>query len=98
MSSIKQSSRVRVEASLGKRRRREMFFRAFGMSATLVGVFFLVAFFWTLIAQGSSAFVQNFVELDIEFSEEALAPNGELELEYRRFRWHRSRGIAQEVS
>lgn len=85
MSSIKQSSRVRVEAGLRKRRRRELFFRALGLSATLVGVFFLVAFFWTLIAQGSSAFFQSFVELDIEFSEDALAPNGAIELEYADF-------------
>jgi len=80
-----QSSRVRVESGLGKRRRREIIFRTFGLVATLVGVFFLVAFFATLIANGSSAFVQTFLELDIEYSEEALAPNGEIDLDFADF-------------
>ena len=76
---------AKVEASLGRRRRREAVFRSFGVVATLVGVFFLVTFFWTLISQGSSAFVQTFVQLDIEFSEDALAPGGELDLAYADF-------------
>jgi phosphate transport system permease protein len=79
------SSRARVEAGLGKRRRREIIFRSFGLAATLVGIFFLVAFFWTLIAKGASAFAQTFVQLDIEFAEEALAPGGELDLEFADF-------------
>jgi len=75
----------KVEAGLVRRRRKEAAFRVFGVAATLVGVFFLVAFFWTLVAQGSSAFVQSFIELDIDFSEEQLAPNGELDLAYADF-------------
>ena len=80
-----QSSRARVESGLGKRRRREIIFRMFGLVATLVGVFFLLVFFSTLIAKGSSAFVQTFVELDIEYAEEALAPGGELDLGFADF-------------
>jgi len=80
MSSNTQSSRARVEAGLGKRHRKELIFRILGLAATMVGVFFLVGFFWTLIAEGSSAFVQTFIELEIDFSEEALAPGGELDL------------------
>ncbi|MGI9203997.1 MAG: phosphate ABC transporter permease PstA [Woeseiaceae bacterium] len=79
------SSRMKVEAGLAKRRRREYLFRTFGMAATMVGVFFLAAFFWTLLAQGSSAFVQTFVELEVEFSEDILAPTGELDLAYADF-------------
>lgn len=79
------SSRTKVEAGLARRRRKEHLFRAFGMAATMVGVFFLVAFFWTLLGQGSSAFVQTFVDLEVEFSEEILAPNGELDLAYADF-------------
>ena len=45
-----------------------------GFSATTVGVLFLLTFFWTLIAEGNSAFVQSFVELDVEFSADVLAP------------------------
>jgi len=79
------STREKVEASLGRRRRRELFFRSFGILATLVGVLFLATFFSTLIAQGSSAFMQTHLDLEIEFSEEVLAPNGELDLQYADF-------------
>ena len=72
----KPSSRAMVEASLARRRRKELVFRSFGLAATMVGIFFLIAFFWTLLSQGSSAFVQTFIELDVEFSEEVLAPEG----------------------
>lgn len=79
------STRQKVEASLGRRNRRETIFRVFGISATLVGVLFLATFFYTLLSQGSSAFVQTFVTIEIEFSEEILAPTGELDLEYADF-------------
>ena len=78
-------TREKVESSLGRRRRRETLFKGFGIAATLVGVFFLVTFFWTLISQGASAFVQTFVTIDVEFSEEVLAPGGQLDLEYADF-------------
>ena len=79
------TTRAKVESSLGRRRRRENLFQGFGIAATLVGVFFLVTFFWTLISQGASAFVQTFVTIDVEFSEDVLAPGGELDLEYADF-------------
>lgn len=79
------STREKVEAGLGRRNRREAAFRMLGVSATLVGVFFLATFFYTLIAQGASAFVQTFVTTEIEFSEDILAPAGELDLEYADF-------------
>jgi phosphate transport system permease protein len=74
-----------VEAGLGRRRRKEKIFRFGGVIATLVGVFFLVTFFWTLIAQGASAFRQTFVVLEVHFSPDILAPDGELDLEYADF-------------
>jgi len=79
------STREKVEASLGRRNRRESVFRVFGIGATLVGVFFLATFFFTLFSQGSSAFVQTFVTIEIEFSEDILAPAGELDLSYADF-------------
>ena len=75
----------RVEAGLGRRRRKETLFRFGGVVATLVGVCFLVAFFWTLIAQGASAFRQTYVSLEMHFSPDILAPGGELDLEYADF-------------
>ena len=82
---VGKSTLEKVEASLGRRRRRELFFRSFGVLATLVGVLFLATFFWTLVAQGSSAFMQTHLDLEIEFSADVLAPNGELDLEYADF-------------
>ncbi len=79
------STRMQVEAGLPRRRRREFMFRMLGMLATTVGVAFLGVFFATLIAQGASAFKQTFIQLDIEFSEDVLAPGGELDLEYADF-------------
>ena len=41
-------ARLRVEASLGRRHRREALFRIFGVAATLVGISFLLIFFGTI--------------------------------------------------
>ena len=78
-------TRLRVEAGLPRRRRKEFIFKLLGLLATTVGVVFLGIFFATLIAQGSSAFKQTFLKLDIELSEDVLAPGGELDLAYADF-------------
>lgn len=74
-----------VEAGLARRRRREAMFQGAGVLATTVGVVFLGVFFADLFAKGSSAFRQTFVQLDVEFSEDVLAPYGELDLAYADF-------------
>lgn len=79
------TTRQRVEAGLGKRRRKEQIFHGIGMFATGVGIVFLVVFFASLIQKGASAFEQTFVQLEIEFSETILAPDGELDLDYADF-------------
>jgi len=71
-----------VEAGLRRRHRKEALFRTFGVLATAVGITFLGVFFFSLIGQGAAAFQQTFIELQIEYSEEILAPGGELDLEY----------------
>ena len=58
--------RRRVQASLGRRYRRERLFRAAGILATAIGLGFLGVFFASLIAKGASAFVQTQVLLDVE--------------------------------
>ena len=78
-------TRSKVEAGLRQRHRKEALFRLFGFLATAVGVLFLAVFFFSLFAKGASAFKQTFVELDIEFSRELLAPGGELDLKYADF-------------
>ena len=78
-------TRTKVEAGLPRRRRKEFLFQAVGMVATAVGVLFLGVFFATLIADGASAFRQTFIKLDVELSEDVLAPQGELDLAYADF-------------
>ncbi len=80
-----QETRTKVEAGLPRRRRKEFLFQAVGMVATAVGVLFLGVFFATLIADGASAFRQTFIKLDVELSEDVLAPQGELDLAYADF-------------
>ncbi len=75
----------KVTAGLAKRRRKERLFRMSGILATGVGILFLLVFFSTLIAKGSSAFTQTFLQLEVEFSAEIIAPDGELELNYADF-------------
>lgn len=72
----------KVEAGLSRRRRKEFIFKLTGMIATGVGVLFLAVFFATLLNKGSSAFQQSYLLLDIEFSEDVIAPGGELDLQY----------------
>ena len=75
----------KVEAGLPRRRRKETTFRILGVLATAVGVLFLGVFFATLIAEGSSAFRQTFMQIDVELREEVIAPGGELDLVYADF-------------
>ena len=80
-----QSTRAKVEAGLARRYRKEKTFQFFGMLATAVGIVFLAVFFFTLIAEGSSAFRQNYITLDVELTESLLAPDGELDLAFADF-------------
>ncbi len=81
----KLTTHQKVEAGLGRRRRKEFVFRFVGILATSFGLLFLGIFFATLISKGSSAFVQTFVQLDIELSADVIAPGGEMDLAYADF-------------
>ena len=81
----KLTTHEKVEAGLGRRRRKEFVFRFVGILATSFGLLFLGIFFATLISKGSSAFVQTFVQLDIELSTDVIAPGGEMDLAYADF-------------
>ncbi len=78
-------TKEKVAAGLPRRRRKERIFKLVGLLATTVGILFLGVFFATLIANGSSAFKQTFLQLDIELSADVLAPGGELDLVYADF-------------
>ncbi len=79
------TTREKVEAGLARRHRKETLFRVVGMLATVVGVLFLGVFFATLVAKGSTAFKQTFVQLDVTLEADVLAPGGTLDLAYADF-------------
>ena len=78
-------TRAKVEAGLRRRHRREVLLRARGLAATFGGVAFLAVFFASLIGQGASAFLQTRVALDVEYSAELLAPDGEFDPQFADF-------------
>lgn len=78
-------TRRKVETGLSRRYRKEKLLRSGGLLATFVGVAFLAVFFATLIMQGASAFQQTYVALEVEYSEDLIAPGGELDLEFGDF-------------
>ena len=51
----------------------------------MVGILFLGVFFVDLFGKGSSAFVQTYVQLDVEFTESVIAPDGEPDFAYADF-------------
>ncbi|MDH3432411.1 MAG: phosphate ABC transporter permease PstA [Gammaproteobacteria bacterium] len=79
------TTREKVEAGLRRRRRREIVFQLSGMLATTVGVMFLGVFFVDLFAKGSTAFMQTYIRIDVEFAEDVIAPDGENDLAYADF-------------
>ena len=79
------TTKDKVAAGLAKRHRKERLFRLFGLLATTVGIVFLSVFFVDLFSKGASAFVQTYVQLDVEFSESVIAPDGEPDLTYADF-------------
>lgn len=85
INSHRTATRRKVESGLNKRYRRESLFRLLGFVATAVGIVFLAIFFSSLISKGSSAFVQTYIELEVEYSRDILAPGGELDLDYADF-------------
>jgi phosphate transport system permease protein len=65
-----------VSVGIARRYRRERLFRGLGLGALLIGLSFLAFFFYTLIANGYTAFTQTRVLLDVELSAEAIDPEG----------------------
>jgi phosphate transport system permease protein len=76
------NARRKVEAGLARRYRRERLFRSAGFAAMIAGLLFLAIFLGSLVERGASAFTQTVIELEVVYSEEILAPYGELDLAY----------------
>ena len=64
-----------------RRNAAEKRFRAYGVAAISVGLLFLVALLWTIINNGTAAFTQTFINLDVELVEENLDPAGNRDLD-----------------
>jgi phosphate transport system permease protein len=68
---------ARIKRDIGIKRRyaAERRFRAYGVTAILVGIFFLFVLLWTVVSNGYTAFEQTNITLPIEFSEKIIDPN-----------------------
>ena len=79
MNNHEPSVKDRVAFGIRRRYRRERYFRLAGLGAVLVGLTFLAFFFFTLIGNGYTAFLQTHILLDIELSPSVIDPDGELD-------------------
>jgi phosphate transport system permease protein len=69
-------TRDRVAASLRRRYRAERRFRAYGIGAVAIGLLFVVFVFYTIISKGYPAFLQTYVQLDVDYRAELIDPEG----------------------
>ena len=65
-----------VNASLKKRYLKEKRFKLIGLGAVLMGLFFVSLLFITILANGLPAFQQTYVQLEIDFDEAVIDPEG----------------------
>ena len=77
MSSHAQGVKERVARGIARRYRRERNFRLAGLGAVLVGLAFLAFFFYTLIGNGYTAFLQTHIVLDVELDSTFVDPDGD---------------------
>ena len=77
MSSRTKGVKERVAEGIARRYRRERNFRLAGLGAVLVGLAFLGFFFYTLVGNGYTAFLQTHIQLDVELSADVIDPDGE---------------------
>ncbi len=75
-----EDSRVRaiekVNASLARRYAKERRFRRMGLSAVVLGLFFVSVLFLDIVSKGYTAFVQTHVELEVYFDPAVIDPDG----------------------
>ncbi|HEX7080860.1 MAG TPA: phosphate ABC transporter permease PstA [Gammaproteobacteria bacterium] len=72
----REATKERVAEGLARRYRRERIFKHLGLAAMLVGLVFLGIFFYTLIANGHTAFRQTRILLDVRLDPEVIDPEG----------------------
>ncbi|MSQ99790.1 MAG: phosphate ABC transporter permease PstA [Gammaproteobacteria bacterium] len=69
-------TRAKVQASIKRRYRAEMRFRAYGLFATMLGVLFVFLLFFSVFSKGWSIFGQHYVKLDVFYDAAVLDPSG----------------------
>lgn len=77
----KAKSLLEVDARTKKRNAVEKRFKAYGIAAIAIGIFFLVALLGAIIQNGIPAFTQTYVTVDVELLEEKLDKSGERDIE-----------------
>ena len=70
-------SPARRDIGIKRRYAAERRFRAYGVAAILIGLFFLFVLLWTVVSKGYTAFQQTTITLPIEFSEKVIDPKNE---------------------
>ena len=73
-----------VQAGLKRRYAEERRFRLYGKLAIGAGLLFLTLLFTSIVANGYSAFVQSFIQLEVYFDPETLDPQGTRDLDQLR--------------
>ncbi|MEE4377479.1 MAG: phosphate ABC transporter permease PstA [Candidatus Competibacteraceae bacterium] len=72
----RKSATAQVNASLRRRHAAEKRFRAYGLIAISLGLLAVFMLFVDIIGKGHSAFQQTYIQLEIDFSEEVIDPDG----------------------
>ncbi len=67
---------VAVRRGLARRYARERRFRYYGIGAVVLGLAFLLLLFGTILGKGYSAFVQTYVQLEVELDPAVIDPDG----------------------
>lgn len=70
-------AQARRDIGIKKRYAAERRFKAYGLTAILIGLFFLFVLLWTVVSKGYTAFQQTAITLPVEFSEQIIDPKNE---------------------
>jgi phosphate transport system permease protein len=68
---------TRRDIGIKRRYAAERRFRAYGIAAITIGIFFLGLLLWTVVSKGYTAFFQTEITLPITFSEQVIDPKNE---------------------
>ena len=72
----RKSSLLEVDARTRRRNAAEARFRAYGIAALLVGLVFLAALLFAIVSNGTRAFTQTFVTIDVPLDPAIVDPSG----------------------